>query len=320
MIIRNNFPLSNITYYKIGGRAKVFLEVENGEDVLSAFFFLRKNSIKNILPLGIGANILISDKDYEGVVLHFKKPQSPRINLQKNTIQVFAGHLLDDVIQSSFDNNMIGLEWAGGLPSTVGAAIRGNVGAFGGDVSKTFYKAEVVDIHDSQLRLRELSLSEMEFGYRDSMVKKNKDLVIVNGFFKLKKGSDAEVKQAKKEYSDHIQYRETHHPMEYPSCGSVFKNITQKDKVERIISVWPSIESFSKEKWHGKISMGYVIDKLGFTGKIIGGAQVSEKHSNYIVNKNNATFQNIVDLIEEIKQSFHKTFNFYPELEVEIVY
>lgn len=321
MTIHENFPLSEIVYYKIGGKARFLLEVKSKEDVMGSFVFIRyRKSIQNILPLGIGANILISDKGFDGAIIHFKKPKTPQIKIKGDTIEVFAGHLLDDLIQFSFEHGFIGLEWAGGLPSTVGAAIRGNVGAFGGDISKTFYKAEVIDIHERQIRLQELSLSDMQFGYRDSFLKKNKNLVLVNGYFKLQKGTREQVELAKKEYKEHIKYRNMHHPMEYPSCGSVFKNITKKDEVQIITSTWPDVQNPSQTKWHGKISMGYVIDRLGFTGKQKGGAQVSTTHSNYIVNKNNASFDDVCGLINEIKESFFKTFSFYPEPEVEIIY
>lgn len=321
MIVHTDFPLSDLVYYKIGGKARFLLEVESREDVMGSFVFIRyKKSIQNMLPLGIGANILISDKGFDGAIIHFKKPKTPHIKIKGNIVEVFAGQLLDDLIQFSFDNHLIGLEWAGGLPSTVGAAIRGNVGAFGGEISKTFYKAEVIDIHDRQIRLQELSLSDVNFGYRDSRFKKNKNLVVINGYFKLKKGTDEQLAQARKEYKEHIQYREKNHPMEYPSCGSVFKNITKKEEVQNILKVLPDVKVLSDTKWHGKISMGYVIDRLGFTGKTKGGAQVSVTHSNYIVNKNNASFEDVVGLINEIKESFFKTFGFYPEPEVEIVY
>ncbi|OGH23277.1 MAG: UDP-N-acetylenolpyruvoylglucosamine reductase [Candidatus Levybacteria bacterium RIFCSPHIGHO2_12_FULL_38_12] len=324
MKVSNNFPLSEITYYKIGGKAKFLLEIESQQDLLESLHFVQKNSIKKTLPLGLGSNVLINDKEFNGAVLKFVSPKNPYIEqIDEELVRVFASHYLDDVIQFGFDNGLIGLEWAGGLPSLVGAAVRGNVGAFGGEIKDSVEKVETVEKVDKdsgQARMTVLNNSKLQFTYRDSIIKQNKNLIVSTVYFRLKKAAAEEIVKAKHIYNDHIQYRQEHHPMDYPSCGSVFKNITKKDDMEKILSVWPDVGLLSKEKWHDKISMGYVINRLGFSGKQIGGAQVSEKHTNYIINKNNASFNEVVSLINEVKEEFNNVFGFYPEQEVEIVY
>ena len=107
--------------------------------------------------------------------------------------------------------------------------------------------------------------------------------------------------------------------MEYPSCGSVFKNIVKREEVDKILSVWPDVRELSEGKWHNKISMGYVINRLGFKGKQVGGAQVSTKHTNYIVNVNQAKADDVKRLIYEIQGKFEETFGFTPEPEVMLV-
>ena len=314
-----NFPLSTISYYRIGGSAKILLEISDPQDFKEAVDYAGRNKIFKILPLGVGANVIISEKGFKGVVFHFVRPEKPLIEkTEDGCIKVFAGHLLDDLIQFSFKSKMVGLEWAGGLPSTVGAAIRGNVGAFGESIEKSVVKVEIFDLET--FSLREFSDKELEFGYRDSFVKRNKNLIILNSCFKFQDATTEMVLKARDEYKSNIQYRQKNHPMEYPSCGSVFKNITKKEEVEKIILVWSEVQELSQTKWHGKISMGYIIDRLGFAGRIKGGAQVSLRHANYIVNKNSASFIDVVGLIAEIKESFYKTFGFFPETEVEIVY
>jgi UDP-N-acetylmuramate dehydrogenase len=99
----------------------------------------------------------------------------------------------------------------------------------------------------------------------------------------------------------------------------VFKNVKGEEKVQKIIAAWPDIESLIKEKWHGKVSMGYIIKRLGFQGLQVGGAKITEKHANYISNIDNATHDDVVAIINQIKEKFHETFGFYPELEAEIV-
>ena len=319
MHIYKDFPLSDILYYKIGGRAKFVLKIENREDLKKALDFVQKNKIQKILPIGLGSNVLVNDKPFEGLVLWFSNGKDS-ITGKDNKIEAFASAILDDVIQFSFANNLIGLEWAGGLPSTVGGAVRGNVGAFGGEIKNQIESIGVIDLNDSNHFISVLPNNKFQFSYRDSLIKRNKNLLVVSAIFKLKNASDEEVESAKKVYKEHIEYRKINHPMEYPSCGSVFKNIVEKEEVEKILSVWADARALSEQKWHNKVSMGYVINRLGFAGLQIGGAQVSTKHANYIVNRNNARFNDVLSIIGKIKEKFSSSFGFSPELELEIVY
>src|SRR3989338_10001032 len=165
MFIYNDFLLSEILYYKIGGKAKVLLKIEKKEDLFQALDFIKKEKTKKILPLGLGSNILINDKFFDGVVLWFSmyqavpgRVQSSGIKLiDDNVIEAFASEDLDDLIKFSFKNNLLGLEWAGGLPSTIGGAVRGNVGAFGGDIKKSVVSAEIIDISDPSFSIKTLT-------------------------------------------------------------------------------------------------------------------------------------------------------------------
>lgn len=319
MNIQKNVPLSEITYYKIGGNAEFLLEIETEKDILEAFEFVQKNNIKNILCLGLGANILINDA-FNGVVLWFKGEKKLISKTDNGLIRVFAGVVLDDLIQHAFNNNLVGLEWAGGLPSTVGAAVRGNVGAFGGEIKDSVVSVEYFERTPQGFQKKEVTPADCNFSYRKSIFKNNKNVIIVSVVFRLTSGSSQEVEKAHQEYYSHIEYRNTHHPMMYPSCGSVFKNIRDKNEVESVLSKWPDIKDQVEQKWHGKVSMGYVIKRLRFSGFQVGGAQVSETHANYIVNKDNAKFNDVVSITEKIKERFFQEFGFYPEVEVEVVY
>lgn len=329
MRIYKDFPLKDILYYKIGGRANYVLKIENKNDLMEALDFVKKNRIKRVMPIGLGSNLLLNDKPFDGVVLWFckarhqtvpGKAESSGIQLVgDNLIESFASVSLDDLIQFSFKNNLIGLEWAGGLPSTVGGAVRGNVGAFGGEIKNIVNIVEIVKLLNDGYKTEKLTRDQLEFGYRDSLIKQRKDIFVASATFQLQKASKEEVEKAKEVYKGHIDYRNRTHPTDYPSCGSVFKNIVKKEEVDSILSVWEDVKELSKNKWYGKVSAGYVIKRLGFSGFAIGGAKVSEKHGNYIVNFNNAKFKDVVSIIEKIKDKFYKTFNFFPEVEVEIV-
>lgn len=318
MKIHTNIALSTITHYRIGGVAKTVFEITSKEDLLEAAKFVQRNNSKEVYILGLGSNILLPDKNIDGVVLWMKGRSEFGLN-DSSEVNAFAGELLDDLIHFTFSHQLVGLEWAGGLPSTVGGAIRGNAGAFGYEIKDILKSVEYIDITDTDLKLRTLSQKDCQFAYRDSIFKHNPSLIIVSGTFKLHLASKEELETARDIYEKNILYRNTHHPVEYPSCGSVFKNITRLEEIEKILNVWPDIKDLSQKKWHNKIAMGYVINRLGFAGKRVGGAQVSEKHANYIINTGNATAQDVLTLIREIQRAFQKTFGFVPDPEVIIV-
>lgn len=318
MDVYKDFPLSEILYYKIGGKAKFVLKIQNKEDLLKALDFIRKEKVERVLPVGLGSNLLVSDDFFDGVVLWFSSSNQIRLE-NDGLVEAFSSVLLDDLIQFSFKSKLIGLEWAGGLPSTVGGAIRGNAGAFGREIKEVVEEVDMYDISIYHTGIRTLRKKDLRFSYRDSLIKKDKNLLIVSAGFKLQRATLEEVEKAKEVYKDHIEYRKKNNPLEYPSCGSVFQNIREKEKVATILSKWPDIENLVRDKWHGKVAMGYVIKRLGFSGFRIGGAEVSEKHANYILNKNKARFKDVITIIEKIKEKFYQEFNFSPELEVEVV-
>lgn len=319
MKVHQNLPLSSLTYYHIGGNAKYVLEVSSVLEVHEALAFIRKEEIERVQILGFGANILLPDEDFDGAILWLHGNGSAIESHGDKEITVFAGESMDSLIQFSFNQDLVGLEWAGGLPSSVGGAVRGNAGAFGAEIKDIVQKVEAVNFTQGD-DIRVFTNDECHFSYRNSYFKENQSFLITSVTFTLRKGTDEEVDEARKIYEKNILYRKTHHPMEYPSCGSVFMNVVKPDEVEKILSIWPDVRELSEGKWHKKISMGYVIDRLGFTGKRIGDAQVSPKHSNYIVNLGNAKAQDVEDLIEEIKNKFYDTFGFYPTPEVMIPY
>lgn len=318
MIIHQDVPLKDILFYKIGGIAPLVLEAKSHQDIIEAFEYIREHAIEKFLVVGLGANLVMSDKDFDGAIVWINKSASPYIKLtEEGLVEAYAGQTLDELIQFTFQNYLKGLEVLGGLPSTIGGAIRGNAGAFGVEMKDVLKKVEVYDIATGEVKM--LENSECDFSYRNSMFKSNHNLIILRGFFRLQIATDEEVAEAKKVYQQNIEYREKNHPVEYPSCGSVFKNIKGEEKVHKILSVWPDIEDTVKTKWHGKVSMGYIIKRLGFQGIQVGGAKITEKHANYISNIDNASYEDVLTIINQIKEKFHQTFGFYPELEAEVI-
>lgn len=320
MIVHEHFPLSTILYYRIGGTARYLLEAQSREDILEALEFVRANAIERLVVVGLGSNLLFPDGPFDGAVLRIAAGEERQIReAGEELVEAFAGETLDDVINFGLDRGYAGLEWAGGLPGTVGAAVRGNVGAFGGEVKDVLLSAEVLEMAEEGPMPLTLTNPELRFSYRNSLVKQSRKMVVVSATFHLRKAEGPELEKARQVCGANIEYREKNHPMEYPTCGSVFKNVEKGDEVERILAVWPDARELVETRWHGKVSMGYAINRFGLRGHQIGGAQISPKHSNFVVNLGNARFSDVHGLIEKVKERFSDTFGFTPEAEVEIV-
>jgi UDP-N-acetylmuramate dehydrogenase len=321
MQVYENVLLSTILWYQIGGKAATVIDVASKEDVYEALEFIKKNNVSNVFVLGLGSNLLFSDDGFDGVILRFQSQEDGmgvRL-LENNIVESFAGEFLDSVIQTQFETRLKGLEWAGGLPGTVGAAVRGNVGAFGGEIKDSFIKAHCIRLReDGSYEEITLNRDEMDFSYRSSRVKKEK-LIVVSAQFQLSEGTPEELLVSQEKYYENIRYRQEKHPLDYPNCGSVFKNISNPSEVEKIIEKWPDIKSLINDKWYGKVSMGYIIDRLGLKGKQVGEAQISEKHQNFIVNKGGAKARDVKSLIAEVEQKMQEEFEFTPEVEIEII-
>ncbi|RJQ25860.1 UDP-N-acetylmuramate dehydrogenase [Candidatus Parcubacteria bacterium] len=320
MKIHQDFQLAPILYYKIGGIVKCLIEAQSSQDLKEALEFINNQKISKVLVIGTGANILMTDEYFDGVVLRMLPSQESQIeDIGQGLIKAYAGENLDQVIKFAFDNSYRGLEWAGGLPGTVGAAVRGNVGAFGGEIKELIESVEVFDSKAKKLELKKLTKENLNFSYRNSLIKQNNNLIVVSVVFKLKKASPEDLENAREKYSECIEYRKKNHPLNYPNSGSVFKNIEKKEEVEKVIYVWPDIKNDIETKWHGKVSMGHCINRLGLAGYKIGDAQISYKHNNFIVNLGNAKYSDVINIIETVQQKFSTTFGFTPEVEVEII-
>ncbi len=320
MNIYNDFDLKSLLWYKIGGVAKCLLECKSKKDVLEALEFVHKNNINKFFIIGTGSNLVFSDNYFDGAIIYLAKPENPSFQKDGDIVTAYAGEILGEFVQFSLDHNLIGLEWAGGLPGTVGAAVRGNVGAYGGEIKDSVQEVEVALIEDSVVTVKTFTNHELLFSYRHSLIKAHNDsMVVLSVTLKLKQGSEEEVIEAKRVRDLHIQQRKDKHPLEYPNCGSVFKNIHKKEDVERVLAVYPELSEKIKNDWYGKVSMAYLIQKLGLQGYRVGNAQVSEKHALFIVNLGGAKSSDVKSIINTVQEKCKEVFGFTPEIEVEIV-
>jgi UDP-N-acetylmuramate dehydrogenase len=151
MQIHKDFDLSKVLWFKIGGKARYFLQCENRKDVFKALDFIEEEHPERIFILGLGSNLIFTDDYFDGVVIQIGAAAKPQISFHDNLATAFTGETLDSLIQLGFHHNLIGLEWAGGLPGTVGAGVRGNVGAFGGEIKDRLIAAEVLQFDDKNI-------------------------------------------------------------------------------------------------------------------------------------------------------------------------
>jgi UDP-N-acetylmuramate dehydrogenase len=320
MTIHTDYDLSQLLWYKIGGTAKYLLECKSKEDVLEALSFIQKENISKVFYIGTGSNLVFPDEYFDGAIVYLAKPDSPSFKLSGNRISAYAGEVFGDFIEYGFENNLIGLEWAGGLPGTVGAAVRGNVGAYGGEIKDSITSVEVAVLKEDSYEVKSMTNDELQFEYRGSLIKENnKTMIVLSATCELKAASIQELEEAKKEYALHIQQRKDRHPLEYPNCGSVFKNVRKKEDVEKVLSVFPDLKEKIENDWYGKVSMGYLIQKLGLQGYRVGNAQISEKHALFIVNLGGAKAEDVKSIIDTVSEKCNQMFGFIPEVEVEVV-
>jgi len=305
--VKENVLLKNYTTFKIGGRAKYFFVAKSKEDVIKAVLVAKKMRLPFFI-LGGGSNVLISDRGFKGLVV---KIESGMWNVEGSKIYAGAGVLLNQLVHLALKNNLMGLEWAVGIPGTVGGAIYGNAGAFGKSIGDSVKKVEVLDTKD--LRFKIYDLKKCKFGYRNSIFKEKKNLIILSAIIQLKKGNKKEIEKKIKEY---LEYRKKTQPLNFPSAGSVFKNYELRIKKYELIKKFPELKNFIKK---GQIPAGWLIEKCGLKGKKIGKAKISEKHGNFILNLGVAKAKDVKKLINLIKKKVKEKFGITLEEEVAIL-
>lgn len=304
--IQKNIPLAKYTTFRIGGSARFFAEVENEDDLKEALKYAKKNNL-DFFALGGGSNLLVNDKGFGGIAIKMKL-NNFKIDINNNEIETGAGAPLAKIVKKAAENNLTGMEWAAGIPGTVGGAVRGNARAFGRDIGMAVESVEAVDINNMQVN--NYSNSVCKFKYFGSMFKKNPNLIIISARIKLEKGDK---EKSQREAAEIIKKRISMQPQE-SSPGSFFLNPIVSDKNLR--------SEFEKDTGKipkdEKLPAGWLIDKVGLLGKKIGGAMVSEKHANFIINTGNATAEDVIMLASYVKQQVRDKFGV--ELTEEVQY
>lgn len=288
--VKKNVLMKNCTTYKIGGPAKYFFSAKTKENLVRALKAAKSLKLQ-VFILGGGSNLLVSEKGFKGLVI---KIDIKNINFQEDKVMVGAGTDLTKLSYQLAEAGLSGLEWATGIPSaTVGGAIFGHAQAFGQKISDTLESVEILDT--KKLKFKIFTKNQCRFSLKNSIFKKNKSLIIISAVFLLKKSDKKEIQNKIKEF---LNYRKSCHPIDFPSAGSVFVNPEIKGEVVRA---------------------GSLIEKCGLKGKRVGGAQISEKHANFIINLSNARAKDVLSLINLAKKKVKQTFGINLETEVQLL-
>lgn len=283
--IVENPIMKKYTTYKVGGEALAMIYPDDVDSLIKLLKYLNQNSIKYKI-LGNGSNVIFKDELYDGVIINLSKLDN--FEVDDTVITVGAGYNLTKLSLKVARLGLSGLEFASGIPGTIGGAVYMNAGAYKSDMG---YVVSEVKVITPDLEIKTIYNKEMNFHYRTSFLKQNPGYICVEAKIVLKKGNKDEILSL---LEDRKQRRLMSQPLEYPSAGSVFRNPTN---------------DFA----------GRLIEEIGYKGKNIGGAYVSEKHANFIVNKGEATANDIKTLIKEIQKEVKQKYDIELILEQEIV-
>lgn len=308
--IQKNIILALHTTFRIGGPAKYFYIAKTKEDIIEAIKTAKENGLPYFI-LGGGSNLLVSDKGYDGLVI---KIQNTKHRIQNTKIITDAGVPLARLVAESVGAGLTGLEWAIGIPGTIGGAVYGNSGAFGHSVSENV--AEITTLapdNFSPFGRKKYNNEQCGFEYRGSIFKKNKE-IILEVVLNFQKGDSEKSQEILKENLNSRKKMPV-----YPSAGSVFKNQEVQNLNEEVLKIISACGGQAANWKGGKIPTGYLIEQCGLKGKEINGAKISEEHANFIVNFNNAKAEDVIALIDLCKNEVKNKFGIILEEEIQYV-
>ena len=278
-------PMSKHTSFRIGGPADLFVQPANEEELWNALHLARQEKVPFFI-MGNGSNLLVSDEGFRGMILH-TGGMLKDISVEGDVIYAQAGALLSTVAKTALEHGLAGMEFAAGIPGTLGGAVCMNAGAYGGEMKDILLDAEVLTQEGERLVL---PVEELNLSYRHSVIFE-KNYVVLAAHIRLSRGDTAEIKNRMNELAG---ARRDKQPLEYPSAGSTFKR--------------------PEGYFAGKL-----IQDAGLKGYTVGGAQVSEKHSGFVINRGGATAEEVRFLIRQVQQKVRSQFGVELEPEVRML-
>lgn len=279
-------PMKNHTSFCVGGPAKLLIKPRDEEALVEILKSIRKNNYKYYI-LGNCTNIIVRDKGFDGIIIKLKNKLDDVKKVSDKEIYAGTGASMKKISEFAMENSLTGLEFAHGIPGSLGGAIVMNAGAYDGEIKNV---VKSVRLLDENLSVIEVPGDEMNFSYRHSLVQE-RDLIVLGATFSLEDGDKNAIRE---KYEDFDQRRADKQPLDMPSAGSTFKRPT------------------------GYFA-GKLIDDSGLRGFTHKGAGISEKHCGFVVNKNKATAQDVLETIEIVQKVVHDKFDVTLEREVKII-
>lgn len=286
MQVKEMEPLCAHTTFRIGGPAAFYLVPEQAEEVKKAIVFANERELP-FLTIGRGSNILFPDEGYDGVVIEVGRGMEHIELMDDGRIRAAAGTGVGALAAAAARESLSGLEFASGIPGTLGGAVTMNAGAYGGEIRDCLVSATVLDADGA---IQELEKDELELGYRTSVIQK-KGYIVLEALFQMKEGDRRAIQQRMREMNESRRQKQ---PLEYPSAGSTFKR--------------------PEGNFAGKL-----IEDAGLRGYRVGDAQVSEKHCGFVINRGNATAAQVRELIAHVQEKVFQMSGIKLEPEVKII-
>ncbi len=291
MTIQENVPLSRLTSWHVGGPARYVASIASAADAKEAIALAKEKNLPFFI-LGKGSNILFPDRGYEGVIFLMSDRS---VQIEGNLITAGAGVFMRMLVNKALEKSLTGLEELAGIPGTVGGAVRGNAGTWSTETKDVLQEVLVLRPNsDGVYEEKRMKPQECEFGYRHSIFKSHPDWIVLGAVFKGKPGDAAAGASL---VAQDLTQRHTKQPYDAPSAGSVFKN---PDKANGVFS-------------------GKLIEAAGLKGTRVGGAEISEKHGNFIVNRGGATAADILNLIMLVQTKVKEQSGIELQPEIEII-
>ena len=278
-------PMCRHTTFRVGGPADYFVTPQSVEEIRGILAVCRKENVPYYI-VGNGSNLLVSDRGYRGVVIQLDR-NFGEVKVEGTEIHASAGALLSTIAVAARRASLTGFEFAGGIPGTLGGAVVMNAGAYGGEMKDVLRKVMVMD---QSGKVFEIPAEELQMGYRTSIIK-TAGYIVLGAVLSLKEGNLEEIKMLTRKLSEQ---RTSKQPLEYPSAGSTFKR--------------------PEGYFAGKL-----IQDAGLRGYQVGGAQVSEKHCGFVINKENATATDVVNLIHDVQRIVYEKFQVQLDTEVKFL-
>lgn len=308
--MQEDVSLKPYTYFKVGGPARFLVDVKNESDLKDAVAFAHKHKLPFVV-LGAASNIVVADSGFPGVAIRM---QMRGISRHGDTLTADAGVPNAVLVARAVADGLSGLEWAIGIPGTVGGSVRGNAGCFGGEIKDVLQAVRIFNTDTG--KVEEHDNSFCHFNYRESIFKKHPNLIVLSATFALRQGNPEVSQRMVRHYT---AGRSKSQDIGESSAGCMFKNVAwPKGEAQRkhLLYLLPQLAEFTQ---FPTIPAGFLIDHLGLKGRAIGGVSISKKHGNYMINRGNARAEEVVMLVGLVKEYIHRKFDLHLEEEIQYI-